>query len=167
MQSVLARIWTCVTVSISYDDNHYTTGTSYDLNFCSFLTIITISLKVPLKCKICIGICRMPHIHQSIAQGLFYDGNQAQDCSPHMSFGSKNALGSVGIPLKKGHLKHQAINLAPPRISKNLGRWPPEASGIVGLTHVPVTHIRQSWQTTTTTPNYTLHNQDPRIQKVK
>ena len=26
MQSVLSRIWTHVTVSISYDDNHYTTG---------------------------------------------------------------------------------------------------------------------------------------------
>ena len=28
MQSVSCRIWTCVAVSISYDDNHYTTGTS-------------------------------------------------------------------------------------------------------------------------------------------
>ena len=28
MQSVLSRIWTHVTMSISYDDNHYTTGTS-------------------------------------------------------------------------------------------------------------------------------------------
>ena len=28
MQSVSSRIWTCVIVSISYDDNHYTTGTS-------------------------------------------------------------------------------------------------------------------------------------------
>ena len=27
MQSVSSRVWTCVTVSISYDDNHYTTGT--------------------------------------------------------------------------------------------------------------------------------------------
>ena len=26
MQSVSSRIWTCVTVSISYDGNHYTTG---------------------------------------------------------------------------------------------------------------------------------------------
>ena len=26
MQSVLSRIWTRVAVSISYDDNHYTTG---------------------------------------------------------------------------------------------------------------------------------------------
>ena len=29
MLSVLSRIWTHVTVSISYDDNHYTTGTSF------------------------------------------------------------------------------------------------------------------------------------------
>ena len=28
MQSVWSRIWTRVAVSISYDDNHYTTGTS-------------------------------------------------------------------------------------------------------------------------------------------
>ena len=28
MQSVSSRIWTLVTLSISYDDNHYTTGTS-------------------------------------------------------------------------------------------------------------------------------------------
>ena len=28
MLSVSSRIWTHVTVSISYDDNHYTTGTS-------------------------------------------------------------------------------------------------------------------------------------------
>ena len=27
MQSVSSRIWTGVAVSISYDDNHYTTGT--------------------------------------------------------------------------------------------------------------------------------------------
>ena len=29
MQSVSSRTWTCVAMSISYDDNHYTTGTSY------------------------------------------------------------------------------------------------------------------------------------------
>ena len=28
MPSVSSRIWTHVAVSISYDDNHYTTGTS-------------------------------------------------------------------------------------------------------------------------------------------
>ena len=30
MQSVSSRIWTRVAVSISSDDNHYTTGTTYD-----------------------------------------------------------------------------------------------------------------------------------------
>ena len=29
MQSVSSRIWTCVAVTISYDDDHYTTGTSF------------------------------------------------------------------------------------------------------------------------------------------
>ena len=29
MQSVSSRIWTRVAVSISFDDNHYTTGTSF------------------------------------------------------------------------------------------------------------------------------------------
>ena len=29
MQSASSRIWTRVAVSISYDDNHYTTGTSF------------------------------------------------------------------------------------------------------------------------------------------
>ena len=32
MQSVSSRIWTRVVVSISYDDNHYTTGTSRECN---------------------------------------------------------------------------------------------------------------------------------------
>ena len=30
MQSVSSRIWTRVAVSISFDDNHYNTGTSID-----------------------------------------------------------------------------------------------------------------------------------------
>ena len=30
MQSVSSRIWTRVTVSISYNDNHYTTGTFHN-----------------------------------------------------------------------------------------------------------------------------------------
>ena len=30
MQSISSRIWTRVAVSIAYDDNHYTTGTSSD-----------------------------------------------------------------------------------------------------------------------------------------
>ena len=33
MQSVSSRIWTRVNVSISYDDNHYTTGTSPKIKF--------------------------------------------------------------------------------------------------------------------------------------
>ena len=34
MQSVSSRIWTRVAVSISYNDNHYTTGTSRGTRSC-------------------------------------------------------------------------------------------------------------------------------------
>ena len=36
MQSVSSRIWTCVAVSIPYDNNHYTTGTSLFFTISSF-----------------------------------------------------------------------------------------------------------------------------------
>ena len=36
MQSVSSKIWTRVTMSISYDDNHYTTGTSESVVYGSF-----------------------------------------------------------------------------------------------------------------------------------
>ena len=39
MQSVPARIWTCVTVSISYDDNHYTTVNSNFFFYLPFLFV--------------------------------------------------------------------------------------------------------------------------------
>ena len=46
MQSVSSRIWIRVTVSISRDDNHYTTGTSKNIDsnnlsdaFCFFFII--------------------------------------------------------------------------------------------------------------------------------
>ena len=47
MQSVSSKIWTRITVSISYDDNHYTTGTSkesdlYKNNFTAVIIIITV-----------------------------------------------------------------------------------------------------------------------------
>ena len=37
MQSVSVRIWTRVAVSISYGDNHYTTGTSFFINIHSII----------------------------------------------------------------------------------------------------------------------------------
>ena len=54
MQSVSSRIWTRVAVSISYDDNHYTTGTSnFIFNDCrptrKQIFLIT-SLKISLFC---------------------------------------------------------------------------------------------------------------------
>ena len=42
MQSISSRIWTRVTVSISYDDNHYTTGTSSVL----YMTLNNLALKI-------------------------------------------------------------------------------------------------------------------------
>ena len=47
MQSFLPRIWTRVAVSISYDDNHYTTGISKDvlLNvFCACLLYLYVRI---------------------------------------------------------------------------------------------------------------------------
>ena len=38
MQSVSSRIWTRVAVSISYDDNHYTTGTSFKFQVLLYIT---------------------------------------------------------------------------------------------------------------------------------
>ena len=46
MQSVLSRIWTRVAVSISYVDNHYTTGTPINLVYCSLFSI-SLNSKVP------------------------------------------------------------------------------------------------------------------------
>ena len=48
MQSVSSRIWTRVAVSISYDDNHYTTGTFYIYVYAFFFRykkIVTNNLK--------------------------------------------------------------------------------------------------------------------------
>ena len=39
MQSVTSRIWTRVVVSISYDDNYYTTGTSLNICLSIFISI--------------------------------------------------------------------------------------------------------------------------------
>ena len=46
MQSVRSRVWTCVAVSISCDDNHYTTGTSSRACMLVGLTIISIKTKI-------------------------------------------------------------------------------------------------------------------------
>ena len=54
MQSVLSRIWTRVTVSISYDDNHYTTGTHYTVPIISDIIdiILIISDKTSISSNI-------------------------------------------------------------------------------------------------------------------
>ena len=40
MQSVSSRIWTRVAVFISYDDNHYTTGTSHFILFIVYFILL-------------------------------------------------------------------------------------------------------------------------------
>ena len=47
MQSVSSRIWTRVAVCISYDDNHYTTGTSTVLSFSLPLLFIYLYIVLP------------------------------------------------------------------------------------------------------------------------
>ena len=44
MQLAWSRIWTRFTVSISYDDNHYTTGTSHTYSLFLWLNLILILL---------------------------------------------------------------------------------------------------------------------------
>ena len=55
-----------------------------------------------------------PTNRTSMAQGLFFRWVRAQGRSPHTPGISKNASGPVGIPLKKGRLRRQAMNLTPP-----------------------------------------------------
>ena len=58
MQSISSRIWTRVVVSISYDDNHYTTGTCKSLCVCCVRVcirykcwcILSLSLSLSLSC---------------------------------------------------------------------------------------------------------------------
>ena len=49
MQSVSSRIWTRVAVSISYDDNHYTTGTSIHIHFIVWYHRDSISVSIKMK----------------------------------------------------------------------------------------------------------------------
>ena len=66
MQSISSRIWTRVAVSISYDDNHYTTGTEsernrarsqtlsiYSFNWCHFLYQESVNIPTTL-CSVCV-----------------------------------------------------------------------------------------------------------------
>ena len=46
MQLVSSRIWTRVSVSISYDDNHYTTGTSQIYGYAYILNIHNLVLSL-------------------------------------------------------------------------------------------------------------------------
>ena len=60
MQSVLSKIWTGVAVSISYDDNHYTMGTSH--------------LVVLYKKKIIVRNFLPKHFPSSLVKGRYNQG---------------------------------------------------------------------------------------------
>ena len=49
MQSAPSRIWTQVAVSISYNDNHYTTGTTYINVFISIYLPIYLKMFISLS----------------------------------------------------------------------------------------------------------------------
>ena len=64
MQSVSSRIWTRIAMSISYDDNHYTSVHVYRCNICICrCKHITMSVYV-YRCNICIHRCM--HICMSV-----------------------------------------------------------------------------------------------------
>ena len=54
VQSASSRIWTCVAVSISYNDNHYTMGTSHLKHMYSVLFVFT---WCPMPPAICSRLC--------------------------------------------------------------------------------------------------------------
>ena len=49
MQSVTSRIWTRIVVSNSYDDKHYTTGTSKTENYDLMATLLSTNLIKDLR----------------------------------------------------------------------------------------------------------------------
>ena len=51
MQSVSARIWTRVAVSISYDDNDYTTGTSQTITNADYVDVIALLANTPAQAE--------------------------------------------------------------------------------------------------------------------
>ena len=56
MQSVLSRIWTRVAVSISNDDNHYTTGTSFEVDLVEERSV-NLYIESVMVDKMAIGEC--------------------------------------------------------------------------------------------------------------
>ena len=73
MQSVSARIWTHVAVSISYVDNHYTTG--IPLSLCLSLSLyiyiyiyiyVCVCVCVCVCVSACVGLSRKMQIEENI-----------------------------------------------------------------------------------------------------
>ena len=73
MQLVSSRIWTRVVVSISYDDNQYTTCTSYE----EYLPLLNMILMIVTDVQkgLCAKIVRifMPHINTILKSNITYN----------------------------------------------------------------------------------------------
>ena len=80
MQSVSSRIWTRVAVSISYDDNHYTTGTSTEPSLSYYLPIdggrIIGFIPFPRVLVLCEMQPVSPRIWTRVAVSISYDDNR-------------------------------------------------------------------------------------------
>ena len=75
MQLASSRIWTRVAVSISYDDNHYTTGTSHTVIplLSLFSGLLWPGMAVPIKISSMVEIYLFKIIFKSIGLVGFYD----------------------------------------------------------------------------------------------
>ena len=123
MQSVSSRIWTRVVVSISYDDNHYTTGTSV-------ISVLLFSQKYSHRIT---NIFLIPggrfqelpaHQPDKYGSTSFLRWVLAPGRSPHAPGIFKKCLGPRRNSSKDGRLVHQAINPTPPKRVKAWGGGP-------------------------------------------
>ena len=89
MQSVSSRIWTRVAVSISYDYNDYTTGTSM---------MITINLETPPCIYLYISVSRI--------RLCFYNSQHIVDCYTFLGYYTHNVW-TLYFFVQQGNIKKQ------------------------------------------------------------
>ena len=115
MQSASSRIWTRVTVSISYDDNHHTTGTSRKINRNHSIIGLKTKESMTKTCKELVDhkwIIRGPHV--SLTELKYFD-ERRQEYRQELDINLKGTLffyvGSfvAGQQTSKGSEKIQII----------------------------------------------------------
>ena len=96
MQSVSSRIWTRVAVSISYDDNYYTTVTSWSslsvtLYLCLYLSVyqslslsLSLSLSVSLPLSVCLPVCQSACLSVYLCLSLYFSLAICLNNPPHL-----------------------------------------------------------------------------------